>query len=309
MEFGKIAPEMLPKIDFSLPEEPPSNQRFLLCPQHKTERASQPLIYLGCPIWVHKKWVGSTYPPGTQEQDFLKQYARQFNCIELNTTHYQIPSGRIIEKWCKDVPSNFRFSPKFPQEISHHLLPKGNAKDLTQVFLEAICGFGQHLGHSFLQLPAHFSPQYLDKLSKFLDELPPDFKLAVELRHADWFGDSVSEQVIVLLESHGASWVITDVAGERAVSHRVLSSPSTMIRFVGNGLHESDYPRMEFWAKQLSKWLHEGIAEIYFFMHQPSNDLAPEALKHFISLLNGFAKTDICLPKSYQRLVQGSLFS
>lgn len=308
MEFGKVAPEMLSKIDFSFAEEPHSNQRFLTLKQEKSQDFSAVPIYIACPIWANKNWVGSTYPPGTKEKDFLKQYAKQFNSIELNTTHYNIPDPKTIEKWCKEVPSNFKFSPKFLQEISHHLLPRGEAKALTSVFLETIQGFGNHLGRSFLQLPPYFAPNHIKALSRFLDELPPDFELAIEFRHADWFKESVAEQVLSLLENHGVTWVITDVAGAREVSHLTLSNSSTMIRFVGNGLHESDYSRMDFWAKQLSKWLKEGISEIYFFMHQPSNDLAPAALKHFIPLLNDMAHTQVKPPKSYKRLVQGSLF-
>jgi len=305
MEFGKVAPEMLSKIDFGLPSEPVSNQRFL---RQSSENVRPPFIYIGCPIWVNKNWVGSTYPPGTKDKDFLKQYARQFNSIELNTTHYHIPDPQTIKKWCNEVRPNFKFSPKFLQEISHHLLPKGDAKGLTQVFWEAIRRFENHLGQSFLQLPPHFGPAQVDKLSKFLDEIPLELELAIEFRHPDWFEGANAEKLALVLESHSVSWVITDVAGEREVSHLSLSQSSTMIRFVGNGLHETDYPRMQNWANQFAIWLKNGISEIYFFMHQPNNDLAPQAIKHFIPMLNKAAGIQIVVPQSYQSLIQGSLF-
>ena len=34
-------------------------------------------LYLGCPVWSFKGWVGNFYPKGTQSKDFLREYARR----------------------------------------------------------------------------------------------------------------------------------------------------------------------------------------------------------------------------------------
>src|SRR5438067_9490988 len=82
MEFGKTEPEQLKSIDLSLPPEPVVNKAVLA-----KSKKTAPKIYVGCPEWGKKEWVGRFYPPGTQERDFLFAYAHLFNCIELNTTY------------------------------------------------------------------------------------------------------------------------------------------------------------------------------------------------------------------------------
>ncbi len=49
-----------------------------------------------------------------------------------------------------------------------------------------------------------------------------------------------------------------------------------MVRFVGNGLHPSDFSRIEEWATRLKSWFENGLQEVYFFTHEPDNLLAPE---------------------------------
>ena len=54
-------------------------------------------IYLGCPIWSFKGWVGNFYPKGTKPADFLREYARRLTTVEGNTTFYAVPAPKTIE--------------------------------------------------------------------------------------------------------------------------------------------------------------------------------------------------------------------
>ena len=76
------------------------------------------------------------------------------------------------------------------------------------------------------------------------------------------------------LAARSVAAVITDVAGRRDVLHGYITAPRSMVRFVGNGLIDSDYQRLEEWVFKLSDW---NLTENYFFPHQPDNILAPEA--------------------------------
>ncbi len=304
MEFGKVPQTLLSQVDFSFPAVPAFNQKYLKIEEEK----DVPSLYFACPIWVNQNWVGNAYPTGTKSKDYLYQYARHFNSIELNSTHYHIPDAQTIQRWASEVSNHFKFSPKFPQEISHHLLPQGKAKALSNIFCERMQGLSKHLGRSFVQLPPHFAPQHVDKLERFLDELPEDFQVAVELRHKGWFKEACFAQTAELLHQYQATWVITDVAGQRKVMHLGLTQPSTMVRFVGNGLHPTDTLRMQVWAKQLADWIKEGISEIYFFMHQPNNDAAPQALRLFIKYFNEVSGFSVPIPRTYQSYQQQSLF-
>ncbi|MCU0447513.1 MAG: DUF72 domain-containing protein [Microscillaceae bacterium] len=303
MDFGKLAD--ISRVDFSLPSDNPQTIRVL-----QTNRAIQPApqIYVGCPVWANKNWVGTFYPPKTKEADFLKVYAQQFNTIELNVTHYQIPTTNTLEKWRKTVPPEFRFCPKFPQEISHQLLPQGKAGELTHIFCEAIRGLGENLGTSFLQLPPTFSPREYAQLESFLASFPNDITLAIEFRHPDWFKGDNFENVAELLENQGISTVITDVSGRRDVLHLRLTQAVAMLRFVGNDLHPSDFARVDTWVQRFKIWLSEGLQTIYFFAHEPNNDDAPMLAKYFLEQLNLHQNLQLKIPKSYQIPKQGDLF-
>jgi uncharacterized protein YecE (DUF72 family) len=138
-------------------------------------------------------------------------------------------------------------------------------------------GFAEKLGCCFMQLPPHFAPRDLPVLERFLSEYAPQIPLSVEVRNPDFFQKTVvSEAFFELLKKHSVASVITDVAGRRDVCHMHLTHSKTLIRFVGNGLHPSDYSRVSEWAERLKSWFENGLQEAYFFTHEPDNILAPE---------------------------------
>ena len=275
MEFGKL--NDLSEVDFSLPPEPPRNAALLdrLPPMEKA-----PTVYVGCTGWSMKEWVGKVYPPGTKSADYLRQYARQFNTIELNTTHYRIPDLRTIRKWYEESADDFRFCPKIPQSISHSRDLGGG--QLTE-FCLSIEGLEEKLGCCFLQLPPYFGPDRLPVLEHFLGRFPRELPLAVELRHPGWFAGPDGEEVWAALERHGAAAVITDVAGRRDVAHMQLTAPRTLVRFVGNGLHPTDYRRIDEWVQRLAGWTGRGLPEVFFFTHEPDNLLAPDLSLYLVA--------------------------
>jgi uncharacterized protein YecE (DUF72 family) len=286
MKFGKVADPS--KIDFFLPVEPLANaQRLERYEIDPTE--GLPHIYVGATGWSMKEWVGKWYPPKTKAPDFLKHYGKQFNTIELNTTHYRIPDLGLVDRWCAGVPEDFRFCPKVPQSISHRN-DLGQQLDALPRFVRALDRFGEKLGCAFVQLPPYFDASRLPVLEAFLDRWPRLLPLAVEVRHASWFDDPfVTEQFMDALAARGVTAVITDVAGRRDVLHGYITAPRSMVRFVGNGLINSDYRRLEEWAFKLSEW---NLPENYFFPHQPDNLLAPEAAAWFVEHLHAQGQSE-----------------
>ena len=53
-----------------------------------------------------------------------------------------------------------------------------------------------------------------------------------------------------------------------------------MLRFVGNGLHPSDYTRVDAWVKRIAEWVNLGLTTVYFFTHEPDNLLSPELAEY-----------------------------
>lgn len=276
MKFGKLP--NIEKINFQLPPNASSNEQLL---QQYTPTAS-PTLYVGCTGWGMKEWVGTVYPKGAKAKEFLQHYTKQFNTIELNTTHYRIPTVETIAKWKTAATEDFHFCPKIPQPISHSR-DLGLSKDQILVFCEVIQGLEAHLGYSFMQLPPYFGYDRLGILEKFLDFFPNHIPLAIEVRHESWFSN---QQHLVdlgqLLEEKNSAFVITDVAGRRDVLHQMLTHPVTMIRFVGNNLHPTDYKRVDDWLMQLKQWLDQGLQSVYFFTHEPDNLKAPELAQYLV---------------------------
>ena len=305
MDFGYL-PD-LSAVDFRLPPDHPDTRRQL----HANARdvSQRPTVYLGCPVWHNKPWRGTYYPAKAPEKDFLHHYARQFNTIELNTTHYRIPDEGTIKRWREAVTPEFKFCPKFPQVISHeHQLV--NTADLTDAFCSAILGLKENLGISFLQLPPTFGPKKLPILEQYLLSLPEALPLAVEFRHPDWFSDfEAGREAFALLEACRVATVLTDTAGRRDVLHMRLTTPTVLLRFNGYSLHPTDYTRVNAWVKRFKHWFQEGLQTIYFFMHQHHIEHAPTLLRYLIEELDKICHLDLSyLCKPLPREIQGKLF-
>lgn len=293
MEFGKISKEELSAINFTLPSDNPETTRML---SRLGNKIANPAVYVGCAKWGRKDWIGKVYPPGTKEADFLQLYAQHFNSIELNATFYKIPSLKQTQEWKSKVGKNFLFIPKISNSISHiHRLK--NTEERMEWFLKGIAGFGDNLGPVFLMLHPQMGPKSLSTIEAFIQRLPKEIKLFLELRHEGWFESAeVSNEIFSLLEENGAGAVITDTAGRRDCVHMRLTTPEAFIRFEGNDLHPTDYTRVDDWVQRIKKWMEQGIEKVYFFMHQHKEIHSPELCQYVIQQLNKHCDTNIPKP-------------
>lgn len=297
MDFGKI--EHIDEIDFALP----AMQEVRLIPNNK------PLeVYIGPPIWSNKAWIGKIYPSNVKDNEMLHFYCRQFNAIELNVTHYQIPDDKIISRWKSAATPGFKFCPKFPQEISHEK-QLVQTENLTVSFFNAINKLDENLGTTFLQLPPTFSPKQFPIFENYLKTLPNGFEIAVEFRHPDWFlNKEIWRKTIDLLHKKQIGTVITDVAGRRDVLHQSLSTNTLTLRFVGNELHKTDFSRTEAWINMIHQYLEKGLNRLYIFIHCGENLYAPELTNYWIEQLNVRLSTQLKKAVIRPEVIQTSLF-
>ncbi|NIK72990.1 uncharacterized protein YecE (DUF72 family) [Thermonema lapsum] len=299
MEFGKV--NDISSIDFSLPPDAAFNRYYL---SKAAAAHTSTSWYVGCPIWVQKEWVGRWYPPQTPSQKYLEYYSRQFNTIELNSTHYALPASGTLQRWVEQSPEGFRFCPKVPQSISHQLNGPFLKKEI-EAFAAFCSALGNRLGTPFMQLPPGFSTRDSSFLLRFLDLYPFDkLPLSIEFRHPSWF--KYLSRTADKLHSYGAGLVITDVAGRRDVLHMGLSNHTAMIRFVGNDLHPTDYSRIDEWVERLAQWQAQGVKQVFFFVHEPDNVQAPELAAYLIHRLNQRLKLKLKEPQRFD--TQQNLF-
>jgi uncharacterized protein YecE (DUF72 family) len=304
MEFGKL--ESIENVDFKIPPDAEATDLLL---KNKAKRIGNPKIYLGATGWAMKEWVGKFYPENAKPSDFLAEYARQFNTIEANTTHYRVPDAATILNWRAVTPPDFRFCPKMPQSISHTPNLGQNIADLPN-FVKSMQLLGDRLGMIFMQMPPHFSPADLPRLEFFLKNWPTDLPLAVEVRHPSFFEKKNGTPFFQLIENQRVTLCLSDVAGRRDVLLPRLTTTTAMIRFISNGGHPSDFERAEDWANRLADWFLKGLNNVYFFAHAPDNLLSPEISMILAEKMREkIPNVEIRAPKPILKsAVQGSLF-
>lgn len=255
-------------------------------------------FYVGCPIWSFKGWVGNFYPKGTKSSEFLYEYSRRVTTIEGNTTFYAVPAQKTIESWVAETPDTFRFCPKVPKAISHEgkLEPVIGRAD---GFIDVMRGLGTRLGPMFLQLPPRYSPNLLADLGAFLAVWPRDVRLAVEVRHLDWFESPHDEALNQLLSEYNMARVtidtrpIRDLQGDARLAGSTYESlleargrkPDVpvvpkrtadfiFIRYIGHPELNANLPLLDEWANYFASQIKEG-AEVFAFCHSPENLTAP----------------------------------
>lgn len=308
MKFGYIDDKnKLNSIDLTIPEDNPLTSKVL-----DSSRASTLKIYIGCPVWSQADYVGKIYPKGTKPGYYLKEYCKQFNTIEVNATRYGTPKIETIRQWKSHADDSFKFSLKVPQIISHRKdIADSESLKLTEEFIVAADELGSSMGTSFLQLSPYFSPVKKNQLENFLDFLPNEFPISVELRHHDWFIQENIEQVYQLLSERNVGFIITDTVGRRDVLHQTLTNKSLMVRFVGQMLHRTDFERIDQWVSKITNWVEQGLEEVYFFMHQPEPHkyLSANLAAYMIQKLNQkIANLNLKAPIDYSIDQQKSLF-
>lgn len=279
MKFG--SPENLDDLDvlnLTLPSDHPGNVEIV-------GQKSNADIYVGCSVWGEDAWVGDLYPEGTKKKDYLTEYIKRMSCIELNSTFYNVKKNNM-QLWAEAAKgSDFKYCPKFNRRISHLKRLKDEIYDVADYFVEMCQNFGDNLGMTFLQMPENFGPKWFERLQGFLEHLPLDFPVAVELRHNDWYSGEVYEELFDLLKSTNKTAVITDTALKRDIIHQRFSTDKVFIRFAAYDQHATNLVRMDEWAVRIAQWIQQGVREVYFFSKQDDETYAPRQADYMIGRL------------------------
>lgn len=235
--------------------------------------------HIGTSGWQYKHWKGVFYPAELRLQDWLEHYARQFDCVEVNSSFYGMPAESSIVKWCECVPQEFIFSVKAPRRITHFKKLKNCDSELHELF-SRLQAFGHRLGPVLFQLPPRWRCN-LHRLEGFLASLPSNQQLAFEFRDSTWH----NQDVYALLASRPAAFCIFDLGGFTAPL--VDNGDLIYVRLHGpSAAYAGSYraPKLRTWVDRALAW-NRRHKEVFVFFDNDERGYAVKNGTRTIGLL------------------------
>jgi uncharacterized protein YecE (DUF72 family) len=213
-------------------------------------------VRTGCSGWSYKQWVGTFYPLKAKPKDYLRLYSAAFDCVEVDSSFYRIPSQKSVYYWAGSTPSDFIFTVKMPKQITHEGGFIGYER-LLEHFLKSISVIRGKMGPILIQLPPSLTYEKdWELLKAFLDSLTGEFKYAIEFRHQSFFQQNVYSK----LESHKMTLVWSDLP--YLEPEPVITSDTLYLRLVGDrSIDESEFGTI---AEDKSNSIAEWVARIRF---------------------------------------------
>lgn len=251
-------------------------------------------IYLGTQGWNYAGWVGTFYPRGTRAADFLDQYVRIFDTVEIDSTFYAIPSEASICVWHGRAPANFTYSLKLTQEITHQRRLADSAEILA-AFCERVRPLSAHLAIILIQLPPDFLWHSWRTVENFLQLLPRDLRFAIEFRDRSWLNTEHLESSLDLLRTHGVALALCDSKWlSREVVLNLVDRPTADFAYVRwLGPRElTDFSRIQLdrsceltaWAEAF-KILRTRVDQIYGYFNNHFQGHSPASCNQFKKMI------------------------
>ena len=225
---------------------------------------------VGTASWLDQSLIasGRFYPrPAMSAEDRLRWYARFFDCVEVNSSYYALPSPRNAVLWAERTPPGFLFHVKaYSLMTGHHprldtlppevrlMLPEDvplrrrgeldrerippealdRCFELFRAALEPLAVAGK-LGYVLFQLAPWV--RYEEATLAYLASLParlPGWTLAVELRNETWIPERTDE-VVAFLARHGLVLATVDAVWQPWVE-AVTTAEWAVLRLHGRNL-------------------------------------------------------------------------
>jgi uncharacterized protein YecE (DUF72 family) len=267
------------------------------------QRPEIPNLHLGTSSWSSEDWVGVFYSPGASPSDFLGEYARHFDTVEVDSTFYRAPSPAMVKNWHRRTPPGFVFSAKVPRTITHDKVMQDCDAELKE-FLAAMDLLGEKLGPLLLQFP-YFNKQafarpedFLARLEPFLKKLPSGYSFALEVRNKAW----ITERFLDVLRQRKIALALIDhpwmtPAQQLMAKLDVATTDFTYIRWLGDrkGIEEKTQHwdrmivnrerEMESWVPAIDKLLERRL-RVYAYFNNHYAGHAPGSIALFLDVWN-----------------------
>lgn len=215
--------------------------------------------WIGTSGFQYPEWKGTFYPDKMPASKMLPFYAEHFSTTEINYSFRRIPSVKTISEWAQATPSDFKFSFKAPQKITHFARLR-DCTDTLEYFSRVIANLEEKRGVVLFQLPPDFKKD-VPRLRDFLQGLPEHLPAAFEFRNDSWFEDDVFS----VLQDHNAALCIAE--SEKLVTPAVATANFGYLRLRREDYTEPDISRWaDFVHEHESKWSEAFI----YFKHEES---------------------------------------
>lgn len=242
-------------------------------------------LRVGCSGWSYKDWQGVFYPTDLAAREYLSFYSRVFNCVEIDSSFYRVPSSFMVSQWRTATPNGFMFSPKLPKKITHEN-KLANSQSALVYFYSVVSKLGDKLGPIAIQLPPSVKlSTHLKTLEGFLSQLSPSFRHAIEFRHKSWF----TPEVYSLLKRHNVAMVWS--LNQYLETPPEVTADFLYLRMVGdreltefNGIQRDRSKEMGRWATQVKEAAGK-FESGYVFFNNHFAGFSPESANEFRRLL------------------------
>ncbi|MBP7935202.1 MAG: DUF72 domain-containing protein [Phycisphaerae bacterium] len=204
----------------------------------RLRRLAERKIYLGTSSWKYPGWQGQIYDPARYQirgqfserkfnQECLAEYAAVFPAVCGDFAFYQFPTEQSWKELFAQVPPEFRFSLKVPEEVTVERFPRlprygkragtANAHFMDPALvrdqlLSRLDPYRDRIGVLIFEFgtfhggPMRAPGKFAEALARLLAGLPLDrYRFAVEVRNREFLGSPGRERYLACLRDHGAA--------------------------------------------------------------------------------------------------------
>ena len=262
---------------------------------HSREQKGQ--LYVGTSGWSYG-WE-AFYPADLPSREYLSYYSQQFRTVEVNYSFYHLPRPSTYENWAARTPRDFTFAVKLSKFITHVKRLSGVDQELEK-FLANATALGPKLGPILIQLPPSLSYDPA-RLSEFLTAMKAvsatigmerPLRLATEFRHRSWFDTQGMQEVLPMLTSHGAAFVLAHSNRFPYPEEEPVTSDFMYLRFHGpERMFASQYGRERLmrWVPSLKRWVERGL-DVYVYFNNDMSGYAIADARETLELLRAPAR-------------------
>jgi uncharacterized protein YecE (DUF72 family) len=265
------------------------------------------VVHIGICSWADDGLLKHWYPREVRTAEArLRYYAERFECVEVDSPFYRLPSPENAARWAERTPDGFVFHAKASKEMTGHEETDSRERAYVEfrTSLAPLEAAGKLRG-VLLQFHPRVkkTPEALDDLRGVGDLLDPLVPL-VEFRHRSWMTEEEREHTLAFLEEHRLAYVSVDSPRTRAsnVMPRIAAATHDVayIRFHGRNWKTWNkktntsgerfdwlYERgdLEEWVEPIAK-LAEERREVYAMFNNNRNDYAPRSAHVLRGLLD-----------------------